>query len=167
MAEQFPELKFDDNKARPRFPIPILKHAVLVPVQDGYPTHIRPEWDDTGLSPQVFIGSWYAMLNKDETEVRYGSAKDQWENMHIAVEATDRHFSGWLKVLVPTGYHTDEIHDIVTLINDENQPGGFREARKTIAEGTLVLKQPGGEIQHVRSEDEALILLKNRLTSLD
>ena len=154
MSEQFPELNFEENKAKPRFPIPILKHAVLVPVQDGYPTHVRPEWDDTGLNPQVFIGSWYAMLSQDGSQVRYGSAQKQWENMHIPVAATSRHPKGWLKVLVPTGYHTEETLDVVTLIDDRSQSTGFREARKTIGAGTLVLKQPGGEIQHVRPEDE-------------
>lgn len=155
MATANPEFRFDDTLASPRFPIPVVKYALLVPVADGYPTHIKPEWDQDGTSPQVFIGSWYAMVDRVEGRVRYGSARDQWENMHTRVNPSDRHpEGGWVKTLVPMGYHIDEALDLVTMIDDPTMPHGFAETRKSIHPGTLVLRQPGGEIQHVRPSDE-------------
>lgn len=150
-----PEFQFDDTRATPRFPIPVVKYALLVPVADGYPTHIKPEWDQDGTSPQVFIGSWYAMVDRTEGRVRYGSAQDQWENMHTRVNPGERHpEGGWVKTLVPVGYHVDQALDLVTMIPDPSMPQGFAETRKAINPGTLVLRQPGGEIQHVRPADE-------------
>lgn len=156
MAGINPELVFDESKAEPRFPIPVIKSAVLVPIHEQFPSFIQPEWDEDGTDPQVFIGSYYLVLDGDGRG-RYGSAYEQWRNMHQQVPAAPGQPAiNWVKVEIPMGYHVDEITDIVTLMPDPEQEEGFQEARKTIAAGTLVLRQPGGELQHVRPADEPL-----------
>lgn len=154
MATINPELVFEDERATPRFPIPVIKHAVVVPVHENFPSFIQPEWDDDGHNPQVFIGNYFLILD-DDGRGRYGSAYDQWINMHRQIPPTPgQTATSWVKTTVPMGYHTGEDLDIVTMIPDPNIVGGIQEARKTIGGGTLVLRQPGGEIQHVRRADE-------------
>ena len=145
---ELPEVRFDENRAVPCFPRPEIKYAVLVPFYAKFAINIRPEWDKDGKNPQSFIGDFYLIFHKDGRP-RYGSAKEQWENMHVRVGAFT-----WIKVLVPTGYHVDEACNMVTWITDE-ETGRIEESRTSIEAGTLVIKQPGGEFQFVRPEDEA------------
>lgn len=154
-----PEARFDESLAVRCFPRPVVKWAVLVPIPEEFPTFIRPEWDDTGLNPQVFFGDYYLILD-GRGRGRYGSAADQWRNMHRSLPL-ERSFGdripamGWVKVLVPEGHEVAFDCELVTLIPTES--GEIRESRKAITAGTLVLRQPGGEFQFVRNEDRAAI----------
>lgn len=157
MSDKLPEAKFDPTKARPVYPKPQVKFATLVPIPHEYPTFIQPEWDTDGTTPQVFYGDYYLILDRNGRG-RYGSARDQWENMHRHVPL-DRIIGGtpamaWIKVLVPQGYAVSEECVIITLIPTEDGQD-IRESRKAIKSGTLVLQQPGGEFQFVRPQDQA------------
>lgn len=152
MAADLPEALFDENRASTYYPKPVVKRASLVPVTNDFPTFIRPEWDDTGLHPQVFYGSYFLILDENG-KGRYGSAYDQWMNMHRQV-APQADPTLWVKVLPPVGYHIDEACVLVTMIPTEDGKG-IRESRKAIKPGTLVLKQPGGEFQFVQPKDES------------
>lgn len=139
-----PEVQFDAEQAERIFPRPVLKQAVLIPIPnaeggDELPSYIRPEWG--GL--QVFFGDYYGIVHNGE--VVYGSAKDQWELMHTQVEP-----DFWVKTAVPTAYQATEPCRIVTLIPSEF--GGFREANYVLKTGDWVVRQPGGEVQHVKAE---------------
>jgi hypothetical protein len=153
-----PEARFDPGRAVPYFPIPVVKFAVLVPIYNEFPAYIRPEWDSTGDSPQVFIGSYYLIVGTDG-QGRYGSAREQWENMHRQLPISTiipgiPDALAWVKVLIPTGYEVDHECALVTLIPTES--GEIRESRKALKPGTLVLRQPGGEFQFVRPEDQSV-----------
>lgn len=148
---QLPEARFDEAQGMPYFPRPVIKRAALVPGFEGFATNLRPEWDDDGTNPQVFIGSYYLILDENG-KGRYGSAHDQWVNMHRRV-LPEADPTLWVKVKVPIGYHVSEPCVMITLIPEED--GSIRESKKAIMAGTLVLRQPGGEFQFVRPQDEA------------
>ncbi len=157
MPDNLPELEFDHTRAKPVYPIPVVKFAVRVLIPHEFPTFIRPEWDDPGTEPQVFFGDYYLILGRNG-HGRYGSARIQWEHMHRRIPL-DRLVGGipamaWVKVLPPIGYAVTQACDVVTMIPTEKL-GEFRESRKTIRPGTVVLQQPGGEIQFVRPENLA------------
>jgi len=142
--QEIPEVRFDESMATPIFPRPELKHAalVLMPVlaeTGSVPTFIRPEWG--GI--QVFYGDYYAVI-KDGV-VAYGSAKVQWEAMHV--QPTPGY---WVKTAVPTAYQATQVCRIVTLIPDEQ--GTIREASHVLKKGDWIVRQPGGEVQHIKAE---------------
>lgn len=144
MPDEIPEVRFDDSIARPIFPRPELKCAVLVhipQVEDGneLPTFIKPEWGGV----QIFFGDYYAIINGGE--VIYGSAKEQWEAMHTQI-TDDR----WVKTGIPIAYRATETCRVVTLIPEKD--GSIREASTTLQPGDWVVRQPGGEVQHVKAE---------------
>jgi hypothetical protein len=148
-------MDFRDDLAIPRFPRPVVKWAVLVPIQENYCTWITPEWDDDGTAPQNFEGSYYLVIDEDG-KGRYGSAKLQWENMHHKLPMTRLITGvpaiGWVKVEVPTGYHVTE--DCVMVTSLIPIPGLHEVPKKAIKAGTLVLRQSGNEVQFVRPENE-------------
>ncbi len=146
-ASDVPEVRFDEMSAQPIFPKPVLKRAALVPipVTDGdqlLPTFIEPEWGGV----QVFFGSYYGILGivDGKEVVIYGSAKIQWENMHSSVQP-----GYWVKTAVPTAYRATEPCRIVTLIPQED--GSISEANFVLEPGDWIVRQPGGEVQHVKS----------------
>ncbi len=107
---------------------------------------------------QVFYGDFYVILQG--SMVRYGSARLQWENMH-----TEFLPGLWVKTKVPLAYSTDRACRIVTLVEDDD--GAFREMGYDLAPGDWIVRQPGGEVQHIKphkypeayfSEEEALAL---------
>lgn len=138
-----PEVHFDESIAVPIFPRPLLKMAVLVPIphsEDGseIPTFIKPEWGGV----QVFYGDYYGIVKHGA--IVYGSAKNQWEAMHTRV--TDEL---WVKTAVPHAYQATETCRITTLI-----PAGkdeVREASFTLEPGDWIVRQPGGEVQHIKA----------------
>lgn len=146
-----PEIKFDESRAIPCYPRPLIKCAVLVPGYLNFPHSIRPEWDSTKQNPQNFFGDFYLIMD-EHGGGRYGSAYDQWVNMHRQIDP-DFDATWWVKVLYPVGYHIAEDCTMVTLVVSKQMT--ITESRKVVKAGTLVLRQPGGEYQFVRPEDEA------------
>jgi hypothetical protein len=140
--------------------------AALVPIphaEDGseITTFIKPEWGGV----QVFYGSYYGIISNGV--VIYGSAKDQWEAMHSQV----RH-EHWVKTAVPLAYQASGPCRIVTLIPADD--GGVREANYTLEPSDWIVRQPGGEVQHVKaakfgaiyfSHEEAVALGLTGMTS--
>lgn len=137
---------FDEDRAIRIFPLPLEKHAALVHIpltQDGssIPTFIQPEWGGV----QVFYGDYYAILR--DGEVVYGSAKEQWEAMHTQLLP-----GVWVKTGVPVAYQATEPTKIVTLIPTEDGAiGSVREAVFVVQPGDWIVRQPGGEIQHIKA----------------
>ena len=147
--ENVPVVKFDFSKGKRIFPRPVEKTAVLVAVPltesgDELPVFIAPEWGGV----QVFYGSYYAVLNTQAGVVAYGSARIQWENMHTQTRPGSDG-SKWVKTAVPTAYRADGPCQIITLIPTEGD--GVREASYTLKANDLIVRQPGGEIQHVKA----------------
>ncbi|HUO61940.1 MAG TPA: hypothetical protein VMT96_00625 [Candidatus Bathyarchaeia archaeon] len=159
MDQDVPEVRFDPERAVRIFPRPVAKHAVLVPIpltESGseIPTFILAEWGDL----QVFYGSYYGIVQGGE--VIYGSAKDQWENMHSPITP-----GYWVKTSVPRAYRATEPCRIVTMIPSDDD--GIREANFVLKVDDLIVRQPGGEVQHIKAEkfegiyytdDEAVLL---------
>jgi hypothetical protein len=166
--DEIPEVHFDVSRAQAIYPRPILKNAVLVRIpktSDGYeiPTFIRPEWD--GI--QVFYGNYYAIHKNGE--VAYGSAKEQWIAMHSQVRP-----GLWVKTAIPYAYRATEVCRIITLIPSND--GGIKEANTILQPGDWIVRQPGGEVQHVKatnypdiyySQNEAGELGLTRMSSED
>lgn len=166
MEQTVPEARFDEFEAVRVFPRPVVKHAVLIPIprtEDGMdiPTFIRPSWGGR----QVFYGDYYGFVK--DGKVDYGSAKEQWEAMHAEIEP-----GYWVKTGIPTAYQAVAPCRIVTLIPSDD--GGIREANYVLAPGDWVLRQPGGEIQHVKqanypaiyfTQDEAVELGLTTMTN--
>lgn len=146
-----PEFVFDPTLASVRYPRPEVKTAFRVPIPHEYPTFIQPEWDENGASPQTFYGDYYLIVDPKTGRGRYGSAAAQWLNMHRPLDPAVP--LEWVKVRPPVGYHLPEQRKLVTLIPDKKD-GEIRESVKVIDAGTLVLRQPGGEHQFVRPQDE-------------
>lgn len=140
-----PEVRFDETVAIPIFPRPVPKMAVLVPIpttsagddESELPTFIKPEWGGV----QVFYGDYYGIVV--DGVVVYGSAKDQWEAMHTQVKP-----ELWVKTAVPTAYQATEACRIVTLVPTDD--GNVREADYTLELGDWIVRQPGGEVQHIK-----------------
>lgn len=142
-SSDVPEVRFDESAAHPIFPKPVPKKAVLVPIPDtehgdDLPTFIKPEWDGV----QVFYGDYYAIIVSGV--VAYGSAEEQWEAMHTQVRPET-----WVKTAVPLAYQATEPCRIVTLIPEVG--GMVRETSYVLAEGDWIVRQPGGEVQHVKA----------------
>lgn len=126
----------------PIFPRPVAKRAVLVPIprtlgDNLLPTFIWAEWNDV----QVFHGDYYLIVNDDGVGI-YGSAQEQWEHMHTRLGGIL-----WVKTAIPLAYQATEVCDIITLIPEED--GSIREARHTLQPGDWIVRQPGGEVQHI------------------
>ncbi len=159
MSDDLPVVKFDDAQAVPIFPRPELKCAVLVVTpraQDGseLPTVIWAEWGQ----PQMFLGDFYLIIRGGVGV--YGSAKLQWKNMHTQI-SSDK----WVKTAVPIAYQTTRRCTVVTLIIDEDN--SLREAKTVVESGDWVVKQPGGEIQHIRAAKfPKIYFLANEATEL-
>lgn len=139
-----PEVHFDQAMAFPIYPRPSVKHAVLVIMpltEDGaeLPSFIRPQWG----SVQVFYGSYYAIVDSDKGVVAYGSAREQWEAMHSPIRP-----GYWVKTAVPYAYQATGPCRIVTLI--PNAQGDVREADYVLDTGDWIVRQPGGEVQHIK-----------------
>ncbi|MCA9309372.1 hypothetical protein KC973_03275 [Candidatus Saccharibacteria bacterium] len=161
-----PQVVFDESSATRIFPRPELKNAALVtiPMAEGgheIPTFISPEWGGV----QVFYGSYYAIIV--DGAVAYGSAREQWELMHTNMKP-----GWWVKTGVPTAYQATERCRIMTLIPTED--GNVREANYTLDPGDWIVRQPGGEVQHIKNqkfeaiyytEDEVLELGLNTMTT--
>lgn len=142
--QQIPEVRFDFEQAAPVFPRPAAKTAILIPIPlteggDQLPTFIRPEWGGV----QVFYGDYYGIVV--DGEAVYGSAEDQWEAMHTQLEP-----GIWVKTGIPQAYQADAACRIVTLIPEED--GNVREASYVLSPGDWILRQPGGEVQHVKAK---------------
>jgi hypothetical protein len=140
---EVPEVQFDEYMAVPIFPRPVVKHAVLVriPITDDgaeIPTFIKPEWGTV----QVFYGDYYAIIGNDGSVI-YGSARIQWEQMHSLTSP-----GYWVKTAVPLAYQVSESCRIVTLIPSDD--GGIREASVNLQPGDWIVRQPGGEVQHIK-----------------
>jgi len=151
-----PPHEFDDSRATIWFPRPVVKWAVLVPIPDDFPTFIQPEWNATSAKPkpQIFYGSYYLMLD-EFGRGRYGSAAIQWENMHTQLDVghlvTGVPAAAYVKTEVPTGYCVFKRCTISTSVPLGG--GHVFESDVVIEPGTLILRQSGGEIQHVRPAD--------------
>ncbi len=144
--ENLPEVTFDEGQARTIFPKPAPKQAVLITIpltEDGQelPTIIKPLAG--GL--QVFYGSFYGLLNSDG-DVRRGSARAQWENMHVKVGP-----GYWVKVTLPKAYQADQACRIVTLIPSAQGGDVVREHSDIVHPGDWIVRQPGGELQYIRA----------------
>ena len=145
MSDQdIPEIQFDEKKAMAIFPRPELKQAALVPMphldtEGTLPTFIRPEWGGV----QIFFGDYYAVIKNGI--VIYGSAKEQWEAMHSVISP-----GYWVKTAIPTAYVATIPCRIVTLIPDEH--GIVKEANFVLSPGDWIVRQPGGEVQHIKKE---------------
>lgn len=145
MNSTIPEVRFDANRGIRIFPRPIVKYAVLVHIpltEDGaeLPSFIRPEWGTV----QIFYGSFYVVVDRDKGVAAYGSAKQQWEAMHSMIRP-----GYWVKTAVPLAYTATEPCRIVTLIT--NTQGEVREADYVLDAGDWIVRQPGGEVQHVKA----------------
>lgn len=144
MTDALPVVKFNDDLATRIFPRPELKEAVYVPIpklEGGVElaNYIVPEWGGV----QQFLGDYYAIVN--DGKVVYGSAKEQWELMHAEI-APGR----WVKVGIPTAYQAIERCRVVTLILMED--GALRETATELNPGDWIVRQPGGEVQHIKEE---------------
>ena len=102
-------------------------------------TTILAEWG----SHQHFIGSFYLIVDPTSGRSKYGSAEQQWLNMHEKIGP-----DLWVKVTPVAAYAVDQPQVIPTLIE---------EARVTIEEGDWAVRQPGGEVQHIRAEKMPLL----------
>ncbi|MFZ1301532.1 MAG: hypothetical protein WAQ27_03065 [Candidatus Microsaccharimonas sp.] len=143
---EVPEVRFSFDDAYPIYPRPQVKNAALVHIpllEEGgdLPTFIRPEWGGV----QVFYGDYYAIVK--DGEVIYGSAKEQWEAMHTETYPGS---GSWIKTAVPLAYRASEACRIVTLIPDES--GAIKEASFVLKPQDWIVRQPGGEVQHIKAE---------------
>lgn len=168
--DELPRVEFDDSRAIRCFPIPNIKWAAKVIIPQGYPTFIFPEWAKPGDEPQVFASSYYLMLD-ERGEGRYGSAEAEWLSMHtrLPLEAVIGVMPavGWVKTQVPTGYEVSS-ECLVHTHTETGSRAGLRESWRPVRAGTLVLRQPNGEIQFVRPEDrERTYYSHERATELD
>lgn len=146
-SSPIPEVRFSEEAARAIFPRPVLKHATLVRIprtDDGseVPTYIKPEWGGV----QVFYGDYYGIIGmlEGKSVIIYGSAKEQWEAMHTLIVP-----GYWVKTAVPMAYAATESCRIVTLIPTDDS--GIREANYVLEVGDQIVRQPGGEVQHVKA----------------
>ena len=151
LPKDVPEVVFQEDNSSPIFPRPVPKMAVCVRVprtQGGseIPIFIRPEWARPGEPGdiQVFYGDFYGIINP-QGDIAYGSARIQWEAMHSRISAYY-----WVKTVVPMAYQATEVCKIVTLIPDDS--GNIKEAYYRLNVGDWVVRQPGGEVQHVKAE---------------
>jgi hypothetical protein len=138
-----PEVRFEAELAFRIFPRPLVKQAILVRIpltEDGdlIPHFIKPDFG--GI--QVFYGDFYLLYRDGEST--YGSAKDQWELMHTLLSP-----GNWVKTSIPTAYLASEVCRIVTLIPSDD--GGIKESNIVLDPGDWVVRQPGGEVQHIRA----------------
>jgi len=142
---ELPEVVFDDARAVRLFPRPEPKMAVRIFIPrsesgEELPTAIKPKAG--GL--QVFYGDFYGLVD-EVGDVRRGSAKDQWEVMHVKVDPLH-----WVKVLTPQGYVAAEPCKIVTRILGQNGDI-IPEHFDVVNPGDWIVKQPGGELQYIRA----------------
>lgn len=162
-----PEVVFDASVAVRIFPRPIVKNAAIVTIpitSDGseLPVFIKPEWGGV----QVFYGSFYLIINS-EGGPGYGSARKEWEDMHFEVRP-----NYWVKTGVPTAYQATAPCSITTHIPSDD--GGVREAIYVLEVGDWIVRQPAGEVQHVKarqygriyfSQEEAKALGLNEMSA--
>lgn len=144
-----PVVKFDESRAVRIFPRPELKQAVFVPIpklEGGVElaNYIVPEWGGV----QQFLGDYYAVIK--DGKVIYGSAQEQWEVMHVEM------IPGlWVKTAIPTAYQATEPCEVITLILNEDN--SVRETSTLLETGDWIVRQPGGEVQHIRQEKKSHI----------
>ncbi len=152
-------VEFDLSRAIPRFPIPEPKPVVLVPILSGFPVTVTPEWQPDGLNPQSVRGDCYAVVGRDG-KLRYLSEFHAWEVMHSKLPLPPALLAAGVpdmfyvkdSVPPPVGYHVDDECIVYTITSG---PGGANiESRVPVKKRTLVLRQPMGELQSVRPEDE-------------
>lgn len=144
MSDVLPVVQFDESTAVRIFPRPELKEAIFVsiPKLEGgveLANYIVPEWGGV----QQFLGDYYAIVK--DGKVVYGSAKEQWEAMHVQMTP-----GRWIKTAIPTAYQATESCRVVTLILNEDS--SVRETSTELAPGDWIVRQPGGEVQHIRAE---------------
>lgn len=143
MNNALPVVKFDESIAARIFPRPELKMAAFMPIprlEGGVelPTFIRAEWGEV----QQFLGDYYVVIK--DGKVIYGSAQLQWELMHVQI-APGR----WVKVGIPTAYQATESCRVTTMILLED--GALRETSVELQSGDWIVRQPGGEVQHIKA----------------
>lgn len=141
-TSQVPEVRFDESIAQPIYPRPVLKQAALVEIPKAEGGHELPTCLKVSWGVQVFYGDYYLIISGGKSQ--YGSAYDQWRNMHTQVTP-----DYWVKTAIPTAYRATEPCRIVTLIPSED--GGIRETSFTLEVGDWIVRQPGGEVQHIKA----------------
>ena len=138
---------FDINHPQLRtiYPRPELKQAVLVVIpepatnaDDLLPTFIQTGWGQV----MTFFGSYYGVVVNGVID--YGSAKIQWENMHTLLDQTR---GLWVKTGIPQAYQIQRPSRLTTMT-----PGNPRETVYTFRPGDWLVRQPGGELQHIKFE---------------
>ncbi len=153
MSSDLPIVQFDWDRATKRFPRPNVKQAIMVDVTQHFATNIRPEWDKTGLGPQVAQGPFYVMINVEGVS-RYVADYHAWRAMHqVLPPLPGLPAIDWVKVTWAHGYHVREDCRVITRIP---MPGGhtITESDVEAFAGTLVIVQHNGEIQTVTPEHE-------------
>jgi hypothetical protein len=145
MGRSVPTIDFDRAKAQPLFPQPLVKHAILIQVPKGVQGFQIPSSLDSSWGGQVFVGDFYAIIPFGEEVTRYGSAKLEWEGMHVRLRPRY-----WVKTGVPTGYQVDRACRVKTRIPTHGT--SVEETTAEMRKGDWVLVQPAGEIQHVQHE---------------
>ena len=142
--QNLPIVRFDESIAERVFPRPELKRAAFVPIPEIEGVELQqlivPEWGGV----QQFLGSYYAIII--DGRVAYGSAREQWELMHVQVEGSP---GLWVKTGVPMAYEAMVPCRVITLILQEDS--SVRETSVSLNPGDWVLRQPGGEVQHVQA----------------
>ena len=144
MSDALPVVQFDPSIAVRIFPRPELKTAAFMPIprlEGGVelPTFIRAEWGEV----QQFLGDYYVVIR--DGKVIYGSAQLQWELMHVQITPGQ-----WVKVGIPTAYQATEPCRVTTMILLED--GALRETSVELQPGDWIVRQPGGEVQHIKAE---------------
>ncbi len=139
-----PVVTFDETRAVRIFPRPELKEAVYVSVakldnEFELNTYLRPEWGGV----QQMMGDFYAIIKHGR--VVYGSARLQWESMHYQISEDE-----WVKVGVPLAHPVTERCRVITLILQDDAT--LKEASVELQPGDWIVRQPGGEVQHIMKE---------------
>lgn len=142
--DTIPRVVFEFSRARILYPKPEPKHAVLIRIprtEDGreLPAFIKPRTG--GL--QVFYGDFYGLVDA-EGIVRRGSARAQWEAMHVMVKP-----GFWVQTATPWGYQVTTTSRIVTPTPSESGETA-REQDDVMNPGDWIVRQPGGKLQYIR-----------------
>lgn len=130
-------IQFDDAKAKTYRPIPQLKIGKIVEKPDDEVTTITASW-----GTMDFHGSYVQVYDRETGEPDYGCALDEWLAMHERVEGEP---DGWVKTASVQAYQTDHAGTLVTRL-----AGGSFETIASVVAGDWIVRQIGGEVQHIK-----------------
>lgn len=132
-------IQFDGMKAKTYRPIQQLKIGKIIEKPDGEVTTITASW-----GTMDFHGSYVQVFDRETGQPDYGCALDEWLAMHERVEDEP---DGWIKTASVQAYQTDRAGTLVTRL-----AGGSFETVAPVEVGDWIVRQIGGEVQHIKAD---------------